>query len=285
MDTTISVIMPAYRAEAHIGGAVRSLLAQTYEDWHLLVVADDGADYEAVLGAVGLVDPRFQFLSSGGNKTGVAASKNAGLNAVTTTWTALLDADDRFKPRKLARVAAALADYAIVSTALDVTDTAGRSLRHVGAGPDRPLTAGRHKWVNLSMDSMIAWDRRRVDGRHDPFLPNMTDLDFLIQLWRTEVKSFHIGEPLHDYVKQPNSASSADGFTERMIAAKTTLRRRLAKGEYALADEAEIAGLNAFLATSIEAETLYPAALAAQPGLLFENHLEPLLRAASTSAS
>ena len=285
MSGTISVIMPAYRAENHIGGAVQSLIAQTYENWRAIIVSDDGGDYRAILAKQGIADPRLEFISSGGMKSGVAAAKNAGLNAVTTDWAALLDADDRFKPRKLERVVAALAGYAIVSTALDVTDTAGNSLRHVGAGVDRPLRAGEHKWVNISMDSMIAWDRRRVDGRGDPFLPNMTDLDFLIQLWRTDVVSFHIGEPLHDYVKQPDSASNSEGFTERMIAGKSTLRRRLAKGEYALADEREIAGLDAFLEVSIAAERAYPAALAARPGLLFEDHIEPLLRAASTSAS
>jgi hypothetical protein len=34
----------------------------------------------------------------------------------------------------------------------------------------------------------------------------------------------------------------------------------------------------AFLKISLDAEASYPAAAAAQPGLLFEDHLEPLLR-------
>ncbi len=40
-----------------------------------------------------------------------------------------------------------------------------------------------------------------------------------------------------------------------------------------------------FLRISLEAEASYPAALASAPGLLFEDHLEPLLSAASTSAT
>ena len=285
MNRTISVVMAAYRAEQHIGAAVRSLVAQTYEDWLLVLVSDDGQDYAALLADQGLIDPRFRFVSSGGVRSGVAAAKNAGLDAVRTDWVALLDADDRFKPQKLRRAVAALADHAIVSTALDVTDADGHSLRHVGAGPDRVLTAGQHKWVNISMDSMIAWDRRRVDGRGDPTMPNMTDLDFLLRLYATSATSFHIGEPLHDYVKQPASASNSSGFTERMIAAKTRLREGLANGHYRLADPKGAAGMDAFLAVSLEAERRYPAALATQPGLLFEDHLEPLLRAAATSAS
>jgi len=278
MSGTISVVMPAYRAESYIGGAGRSVLAQSYADWQLVIVSDDGQDYEAILAGEGITDKRLRFISSGGVKSGVSAAKNAGFDAVTTDYVAILDADDRFKPKKLERVMAALADHAIVSTALDVTDTAGKSLRFVGAGTDRVLTAGEHKWVNLSMDSMIAWDRRRVDGRGDPKLPNMTDLDFLMRLYRTSATSFHIGEPLHDYVKQPNSASNASGFTERMLLAKSTLRERLAEGSYPMADPGAVEGIDAFLDVSMAAERAYPAALAKNPALLFEDNIEPMLQ-------
>ena len=281
-QTSVSIVMPAYRAEAVIVGAVESVLAQTHADWQLIVVADDGTDYAAVLGRQGISDWRIRHLSSGGMGSGASKTRNAGLEAATTAYMAVLDADDRFKPAKLSAAVAALEAHALVSMAIDVTDPAGVSLRQVGAGPDGPLTAGTHKWRNLSMDSMIAWDRRRVDGRYDPGLPNMNDLDFLLRLFAGTATSFHIGAPLHDYVKQPASLSNGTGFTERMIAAKTTIRERLRSGHYGLAD-ADVAGLDAFLEISLRAEHSYQAAAAARPGLLFEDHIEPLLRAASTS--
>jgi glycosyltransferase involved in cell wall biosynthesis len=281
----ISVIMPAYKAEAWIGGAVESLRAQRFAGWRLLVIADDGADYEAVLGRQGLSDARVRFLSSGGIGTGAANTRNAGFEAIETPYAALLDADDRFTPNKLERVVAALERNAIVSTAIDVVDAEGRHLRYVAEGPDRPLAAGEHKWVNLSMDTMIAWDRRRTDARFDPGLPNMADLDFLMRLYEKSAGSFHIGEPLQLYVKQPNSLSNTPGVAERMIAAKTLIRRRLADGYYRFADPRAAEGIDRFLEISTEAERRYPAALAARPGLLFEDHLEPMLRAASTSAA
>jgi hypothetical protein len=51
----------------------------------------------------------------------------------------------------------------------------------------------------------------------------------------------------------------------------------------ASADAAE--GITRFLTVSLGAERSYQAALAARPGLLFEDHLEPLLRAASTASA
>jgi glycosyltransferase involved in cell wall biosynthesis len=281
----ITIVTPAFRAESVIAGAVRSVLGQSFADWQMLIVSDDGADYEAILAKSGIVDRRLSFLSSGGVGTGASSARNAGLDAVRTPYVAVLDADDRFKPQKLARALAALEVHPIVSTAIEDVDPDGRHLRFVGAGADRLLTTGAHKFVNFSMDSMIVWDRRRVDARYDPTLPNMNDLDFLMQLYRGSAASFHIGEPLHDYVKQPASLSNGAGFTERMIAAKTEIRRRLAAGHYSFADPAAAEGFDRFLAVSLEAERRFPAALAAQPGLLFEDHFEPLLRAASTSFS
>ena len=41
---TVSIIMAAYNAEKTIGAAIRSVLAQTYPDWELLVINDASGD-------------------------------------------------------------------------------------------------------------------------------------------------------------------------------------------------------------------------------------------------
>jgi hypothetical protein len=165
----------------------------------------------------------------------------------------------------------------LVSMAIAEFDQAGAPLRTVGEGPDRELSPAIYKWTCLSMDSMIVWDRRKTDGRYDPDLPNMNDLDFLLQLYRTVPAGWHLGTPLHDYVKVPVSLSNGPGFTERMIGAKRELLRRLETGFYPMADSTGPEGMAAFLHLSLRAEETYPAALAARPGLLFEDHLEPML--------
>ena len=50
---TVSVVIPAYRAQATIARAVESVLAQSVSDWEGVVVSDDGTDYEATLRAAG----------------------------------------------------------------------------------------------------------------------------------------------------------------------------------------------------------------------------------------
>lgn len=277
MNSTVSVIMPAFRAGRFVIEGVRSVLAQTWTDWQLVLVADDGADYEALLAAAGLRDPRLQFLSTGRTGAGASAARNLALERIDTPYAAILDADDRFVPDKLARAVAALETHAVVTSALNVLDDTYRPLRTVGEGPDRVLSPATHKFVNLSMDSMLVWDRRRCDARYDLALTNMTDLEFLMQLYRTAPASFHLGTPAHDYLKVATSMSNGPGFSAGMIRSKQTLLERLEAGRYPMADPTGPAGLARFFARSLAAEQTYESALATRPGLLFEDHVEPLL--------
>ena len=277
----VSVVTPAYRAERWIEPCVRSILSQTYALWDHIIVADDGVDYQALLAAAGIRDPRLKFLSSGAIGGGASRARNVALDQIETEYVAILDADDRFKPGKLEQAVAALQHHAIVSVALEEFDETGRQLRLVGAGPDRELRPARYKWTCLSMDSMILWDRRKTDARYDVELTNMTDLELLLQLYRTVPASWHLGTPLHDYLKLSVSMSNGPGVTDKMIRSKREMLRRLETGFYPMADASGPEGMAEFLRISLRAEESYPAAVAAMPGLLFEDHLEPMLRAAS----
>lgn len=278
-NPTVSIITPAFVAMGTLATTVRSVLAQTYPRWEMVIVSDDGVDYVRFLGEHGIADRRISQLSSGKVGGGASASRNLALDAITTPYAAILDADDRFKPQKLERAVAALETYGIVTTALDVMDESFNHLRYLGDGPDQVLAPGLHKWINISMDSMIVWDRRKADGRYDLNMSNMTDLEFLLQLYRTVPASFHLGTPLHDYIKRAGSMSNGEKTAAGMIASKTTLLQRLGAGYYPLAPGG-VDGMVGFLTVSLEAEKHYGAALAAQPGLLFEDHLEPRLAAA-----
>jgi glycosyltransferase involved in cell wall biosynthesis len=280
MDQTVAIVTPAFKAEATLATTMRSVLDQTWPHWQVWLVADDGTNYESLLAASGIRDTRIRFLSSGGIGRGASTARNVALEQITAPYIAILDADDRLKPQKLERAVSALATHAIVTTALDVMAEDFTHLRHVGQGPDRVLTPGEHKWVSLSMDSMVVWDRRRADGRYDPTMSNMTDLELLLQLYRTAPASHHLGTPLHDYVKRSSSMSNGSNVAAGMIASKTEILRRLGTGYYGL-PAAEVDGLARFLAISLKAEAGYEAALAARPGLLFEDHLQPMLAAAS----
>lgn len=101
-DELFSVIMPAYNAAATIGRAIDSVLAQTDPAWELIVVDDGSRDAtRAIVAGMGGREPRVRLLELACNG-GVAAARNAGIDAASGRYIAFLDADDYWLPTKLA---------------------------------------------------------------------------------------------------------------------------------------------------------------------------------------
>ncbi len=94
----ISVVMPVYNVEAYIAEAVRSVLAQKFEDFELVVV-DDGGDDASVQIARSFDDPRIRIVSQ--ENRGLAAARNTGIAHSQAPYIALLDSDDRWHCDKL----------------------------------------------------------------------------------------------------------------------------------------------------------------------------------------
>jgi len=102
VDTKVSIIVPAYNAEATISAAISSLQTQTMRDWEAIVVDDASTDATPdVLRQVSFADPRIRIVRNGTN-LGPAESRNVGLRMAHGDWVALLDADDHFHNARLA---------------------------------------------------------------------------------------------------------------------------------------------------------------------------------------
>src|SRR3954447_14974934 len=96
----VSVIMPAYQSAAVIGDALRSVLAQTYDDWELIVADDASEDDTADVAAA--VSSRVRVVRAQVNR-GPAAARNLALRQASGELVAFLDADDWWTPHYLER--------------------------------------------------------------------------------------------------------------------------------------------------------------------------------------
>lgn len=97
----VSVIMPAYGAEAYIEEAIASVQAQTYENWELLVLEDCSPDRCAqIVEDMAREDSRIRLLRNEKNM-GVARTRNRGLDLCRGDYVAFLDSDDLWRPQKL----------------------------------------------------------------------------------------------------------------------------------------------------------------------------------------
>lgn len=97
----VSIVMPAYQAERYLETAVRSVQAQTFTDWELIIIDDHSSDCTADLAeALAGADARIRVLYNQEN-TGVAGSRNRGVTAARGEWIAFLDSDDAWREDKL----------------------------------------------------------------------------------------------------------------------------------------------------------------------------------------
>jgi glycosyltransferase involved in cell wall biosynthesis len=81
--------------------AVRSVFAQTWTDWELVVIDDGSTDDTPRAVKPFLTDPRVRYLRS--DKLGQPRAKTLGLRLSRGEFVAYLDADDAWEPTKLAK--------------------------------------------------------------------------------------------------------------------------------------------------------------------------------------
>lgn len=124
----VSVIMPAYNSEAYIESAIRSVQAQTVQDWELLVIEDGSRDSTPELvQKMAAEDPRIRLLPNQHNM-GTARSRNRGMELCRGRYIAFLDSDDCWHCDKLEKQVA-LAETTgadILYTSYAIVDDSGQ---------------------------------------------------------------------------------------------------------------------------------------------------------------
>jgi glycosyltransferase involved in cell wall biosynthesis len=207
----VSVIIPAYNAAAWVTRAVDSVLAQTFTDREILVVDDGSIDAtcQVLTSAYG---SRIRLLTQA--NAGPAAARNLGLAEAAGQYVAFLDADDYWRPEKLARQVELLDSHPEIgfcSTATELVDMEGRYVGDWPCGPaDAPMPDilfMQGTVISGSTSGVLA--RRRLvreAGGFDAALRGFEDPDLWIRLAaRTAYRC--IPEALTVVVRTPDSVS------------------------------------------------------------------------------
>ena len=95
----VSIIMPNYNGEKYLKETIDSVIAQSYENWELIIVDDCSTDNSlAIIGQYD--DARIHLIASQEN-CGAAVSRNKAIDAANGRWFAFLDSDDLWHKDKL----------------------------------------------------------------------------------------------------------------------------------------------------------------------------------------
>jgi len=126
MTPLISVIIPHHNRPLYVADAIASVQNQTYKNFELIVVDDNGAGTDCQLETYNLIqklqqDKRLRYIVRSINSGGGAA-RNAGIEAARGEFIAFLDDDDQWKPEFLEKQLAAFEkpDIDIVYTAYHI---------------------------------------------------------------------------------------------------------------------------------------------------------------------
>ena len=106
----ISVIMPTFNRARHLKNAVESVLAQSTNNWELIIV-DDGSSDNTSETLDPYIDqfPNIRYLKHKNRKT--ALSRNAGIQASFGRYITFLDSDDHYLPNHLESRVAILEEF------------------------------------------------------------------------------------------------------------------------------------------------------------------------------
>ncbi|MFC3613024.1 glycosyltransferase family 2 protein [Lutimaribacter marinistellae] len=124
-----SIVVPAYNSARTLPATLDALLAQTYRDFEIVVVNDGSTDGTAEVARGYAADPRVRLVEQANR--GLAGARNTGIAAASGEFVGFCDADDLWKPTKLAAHVAHLdlsPDVGISFSGSELIDEEGRRM-------------------------------------------------------------------------------------------------------------------------------------------------------------
>ena len=195
--------MPAYNAGRYLATAIESVLAQTYQDFELIIINDGSVDgTRAIAEAYAGRDRRVRVINQ--TNCGVAATLMVGLKQADHELVAIMHADDVMLPTRLARQVEFLQTnpgVAVVSSLVYNIDSEGRIIARSGS----PITSikaaqearDRHELVAVHHPGVMFRKSvvLQVGGYRQQFVPS-EDLD----LWARIMEKGHLVVALPEYL-------------------------------------------------------------------------------------
>lgn len=226
---TLSVIITSYNSEDYVSRAIRSVLAQTFLDFELILVDNGSTDSTPdILAEYQRSDPeRIRFFSE--TSRGSPAARNRGLKECSGRWLQYLDADDEILPDKLEKqLKLALehdSDLVVGAYRKFRGDTLVVTRSPNVAGPWHCLIQS-----NLGITSSILWRKDKVltAGGWNADQSSSQEYELMFRMLQGNAKVAIDAEPLTRVYIQENSVSQSNNPERLEIIVRDRIELRLA---------------------------------------------------------
>ena len=160
----LSIIVPIYNAEKYIDNCMRSIYAQTFTDYEIILVNDGSTDdSNAICRKYQEQDSRVTYIKK--ENGGAGSARNAGMDAAKGRYLAFPDVDDSFEPEMYADLytLAESGDYDMVFS----------GVKYYQQQPDGTLTYSRTQ----NIKALTYTDRQQCRQNIMEFFPTTTIFD------------------------------------------------------------------------------------------------------------
>ena len=201
--------MPCYNAERYIAQSIESVLAQTYQNWELLITDDCSTDNSVkVATKYSLQDDRINLLVPDEHQ-GIARTRNMSISRARGRFVAFLDSDDIWYPEKLEKqinymlendVAFTYSSYEVISSQ---GDTKKPIVKDAGV-----MSYNRYLRNTIICCGTVVVDREKIGHFATPIIKTSEDMSLWLSIMRRGFDAYPVPGPLHKYRITPGSASS-----------------------------------------------------------------------------
>ena len=217
-QSLVSVIIPAYNADAFVGDAINSVLSQSHQNLEVILVDDGSTDRTAEI-AQSFDDRRVSVVRQ--SNAGPSRARNQGLALAEGAFVAFLDADDHWFPDKLERQLSSLhrdRGVCAVGCLMHYQSASGRVLGIAGQSVDvaDQERIARAQLLPFPLSASL-FRRSTLDlvGGFDEVLRDAAeDLDLMARVGR-QGRIVSVEEVLGIYRIHPGSLSARSFFLQR----------------------------------------------------------------------
>lgn len=211
MQDKVTIVTPSWNSEKYIEETIKSVQAQTYPNWEMIIVDDCSSDHTVeIVGKIAQKDPRICVLVQPENG-GAGKARTRSMQMGNGRFVAYLDADDKWKPEKLEKQIVFMKEHqcGFSCTSYEVIGDDGTSKNkyiHMLPKVDYVgfLTNNLLQTVGIMVDTSI------VDKKYlvMPDIRRRQDAATWLQILKAGFECYGLDEILAEYRRAENSLSS-----------------------------------------------------------------------------
>lgn len=215
----VSIITPLYNCSDFLEQTIKSVLAQTYENWEMIMVDDCSTDNSLEIAKeYASKDRRIKIIELTEN-SGAAVARNTAIEAATGRFIAFLDSDDIWLPEKLEKQVMFMQNNNIA-----FSYTAYEKMTEDGIVFGKNYIPKKVNYKTLLKTNIIGcltamYDTHKLGKVYMPLIRKRQDFGLWLRILKKEPYAFGIQEILGQYRLRSGSISS-----NKRSAAKFTWR-------------------------------------------------------------